>query len=249
MAIIPPGAFGGSGDEQAPAPSFGVLLVRVDGDVTHESVVEALTSARFTGWVSPEVPVEGDDPGDAPVPVWTVAVPETPLGHVAGERTTLHELAASLAATLDGDAIAMVNRREQLLTLTADRAGERWVDYVSDAHLARPDDEFAWGPEGAYGAGALARLCGRPEAEESVYELLSEDEGDDVNESERIVALGRLLGWPHWLVSVGGLPKRVFRGPDVKDFLRLRAGATGIGGRVKGRLTKVKRRSDLTQGG
>ncbi|WP_454300828.1 hypothetical protein [Salana multivorans] len=263
--ILPPGTFN-DGDRE-PAPSYGALLVARSEEVTQEAVLEALSAARFTGWVSPALDVleiveasefavglaagrtesskekEAVEPGEGVA--WTVAVPETPLGHVAGDKTTLRELAASIAETLGTAAIAVLVRKEELLTVSGHVKAETWVSYASDAHILRPDDEFAWGPEGAHGAGALSRMSGHPEAEEAVYEILSEDEGEDFNESERVLGLGRLLGWPQWLVSVSGLPKRLLRGPAPEDFVRLRAGATGFGSRTKSRLTKVKRRSVL----
>lgn len=266
--ILPAGTFGDN-DDRTPPPSYGALLIARTGDVTQDAIVEALSEARFTGWVSPpldavgvvvvnefavglaaaakeaveEARNQGVEPGEGVA--WTVAVPETPLGHVAGDKTTLRELAGAIAQTLATRTATVLVRRESLLTLTGHVDGETWVNYASDAHQVRPEDEFAWGPEGAHGAGALARLSGHPEAEKAVYELLSANEGEDFNESERVVGLARLLGWPQWLVSVGGLPKRLLRGPDPDEFVRLRAGATGFGSRTKSRLTKVKRRSVL----
>lgn len=129
--ILPPGTFN-DGDRE-PAPSYGALLVARSEEVTQEAVLEALSAARFTGWVSPALDVleiveasefavglaagrtesskekEAVEPGEGVA--WTVAVPETPLGHVAGDKTTLRELAASIAETLGTAAIAVLVRK------------------------------------------------------------------------------------------------------------------------------------------
>ncbi|TNU74689.1 hypothetical protein FH969_07605 [Miniimonas arenae] len=254
-------------DGRAVGPSYGLVLTRGARD----AVLESLSVARFSGWVSPAP--TGEEP-------WTVAVAEDPLGHVASERRTLSELARDLARDLapgsgspddaspehvpDGEresaetlapegasgrpeVICAVVRAETLLTIAAFDGEQQLVDYLSDAHAARPGDEFAWGPEGAHGGRALARLSGRPDAGEDAVELLGEELGESENESERIMALARLLGWPEWLVAVVGLPKRVAGGPPVEDWQRLRAGRSGLTGRLAARAARTVRRRDLTE--
>lgn len=221
-------------------PSYGAILVAAPPD----EVLAAAQEARFTGWLTP------------PAGEWVVLAPENPLGHAAGERRTAHDLAEHLAATLATRAICAVVRREELLTLTAYDGETQVLDYLSDAQVARPGDEFAWGPEGVHGAEALTRLClgeaetvavprGKSSADR-VRDVLAEESGEDENESERLMALARLLGWPEWLVALPGLPKRIASGPA--DLVRLRSGATGLAGRLKDRGARMKRRTDLTQG-
>ncbi|PFG18582.1 hypothetical protein [Serinibacter salmoneus] len=224
LPIMPTGSAGA-------APSLGVLLCEAEPS----AVVETLGSFGFTGWVSPRVGR------------WCVAVPEHPLGHVAAKRRDLLATGAATGAALGAPAIAVAIRREELMYLTAHDGEAALVDYVSDAQLARPGDEFAYGPEGAHGGEALARLSGLPEAGGEAAAILSEEYGESESESERLVRLARLLDWPTWLVAVNGLAKRRMSiGPEPKEFVRLRAGRTGIGGMALNRVIKVARRSDLT---
>lgn len=212
-------------------PSYGVLLTSAGT----EEVVSALAAARFTGWVAP-----GQDG-------WCVAIAEHPLGMVAAGRRGLPALAADLSGVLGTATIAVVIRRERLLTLTAYDGGAALVSYLSDAQQARPGDEFAWGPQGAGGGHQLARLCGVPGHGEETVEVLAEEHGEDENESERLMALARILGWPRWLVAVPGLPRRLSGGPAVGSLVRLRAGRRGLAGVITGRATQVVRRTDLTE--
>lgn len=213
------------------APSLGVLLCATEQD----EAVTALGALGFTGWVSPR--------RDR----WTVAVPEHPVGHVAAKRRDLLAVGAAAAAASGAATVAIAIRREELMYLVAHDGEARLVDYVSDAQLARPGDEYAFGPEGAHGGEALARLSGHPEKGAEAVAILGEEYTESESESERLVKLGRLLDWPTWLVAVNGLAKRRMSiGPEPKEFVRLRAGRTGLGGMALNRVIKVARREDLT---
>lgn len=223
MPMLPPPA---PDDEQTDGPSYGVLLV----DAERQPTLDALTAERFSGWAGPRVQR------------WTVCVAHDPVGAVAAGRQDLLSLGERLTELLDTVVVGLVVRRERLLLLRATAPDSPGVDYVSDATQARPDDDTAWGPEGAEGGSVLAELSGVPGAADEVVELLAEELGESENESERLMALARLLGWPDWLVAVAGLPKRVAGGPDTSEFTRLRVGRSGLGGVVISRSTQVVRR-------
>lgn len=114
------------------APSLGVLLCATEQD----EAVTALGALGFTGWVSPRRAR------------WTVAVPEHPVGHVAAKRRDLLAVGAAAAAASGAATVAIAIRREELMYLVAHDGEARLVDYVSDAQLARPGDEYAFGPRG-----------------------------------------------------------------------------------------------------
>lgn len=208
--------------------TYAVLLTRADRD----ALVAALTAERFSGWVGP---VEDG---------WVVAVPETPLGHVAARRQHVEDLTVTLAAALAAPVVTVLVTRDELMELWA-WDGEREVAaYLSDPAKADPEDETAmWsGPRGVHAAPALAALCGRPDARDDLGELLGEELGESEQESERLMAVARLLGWPEWLVAVDSLPRRVPGGPDASAFLRLRVGRTGPAGVLAARAARVVRR-------
>ncbi|TGY78004.1 hypothetical protein, partial [Cellulomonas shaoxiangyii] len=207
--------------------TYAVVLTRAGRD----AVLAALTAERFSGWVGP-----ADE--------WVVVVPQTPLGHVAARRQHVEELGRTLSLAVGAPVVVVVVTRDELLQLWAWDGATLVAEYVSDPSVADPDDETAaWsGPTGAHRAPALAALAGRPDAAEEVGELLGEELGESEQESERLVALARLLGWPDWLVAVDSLPRRVPGGPDADAFQRLRVGRTGAAGVLAARAARVVRR-------
>lgn len=228
------------GETEVGGPSgltYAVLVTRL----AHDELLEILTSERFSGWVAPT------EDG------WTVAVPESPLGHVASHRRRLPELAEAISDRTDAVVASVVVVKDELLRLWAGRGGAQLVDYVSDPSVGAQDaplelDPFgnpvgiSDGPVGAHGASALARAADRAQAADELQELLAERLGESENESERLQAAARLLGWPSWLVAVDSLPRRVPGGPDASAFTRLRAGRGGIGGIAAAQAARVVRR-------
>lgn len=208
--------------------TYAALLARAD----REAVVDVLAAERFSGWVGPV------DAG------WVVAVPETALGHVAARRQHVEEVAGTLSSALGAPVVVVIVTRDELLQLWAWDGAAVVAEYVSDPSVADPDDETAaWsGPTGVHQAPALAALAGRPGAADRVGELLGEELGESEHESERLMSLARLLGWPEWLVAVDSLPRRVPGGPDADAFVRLRAGRTGAAGLLAARAARVVRR-------
>ncbi|OZB48288.1 MAG: hypothetical protein B7X40_07530 [Cellulomonas sp. 14-74-6] len=217
--------------------TYAVLVTRL----AHDELLEILTAERFSGWVGPT------EDG------WTVAVPESPLGHVASHRRRLPELAEAISDRTDAVVASVVVVKDALLRLWAGRGGGQLVDYVSDPSVGAEDvplelDPFgnpvgiSDGPVGAHGASALARAADRAQAADELQELLAERLGESENESERLQAAARLLGWPSWLVAVDSLPRRVPGGPDASAFTRLRAGRGGIGGIAAAQAARVVRR-------
>ena len=217
--------------------TYGLLLVRLP----RGAVLERLAAERFSGWVGPA------EDG------WTVAVAEAPLGHVAAHRRRLRQLAEAIADEEGALVASVVVVKDEALQLWAARGDAQLIDYVSDPSVGAEEaplklDPFgnpvgiADGPVGAHGAPALARAVDRPDVAEDLQVLLAEQLGESENESERLQALARLLGWPSWLVAVDSLPRRIPGGPDASAFARLRAGRTGIGGIAAGRAARVVRR-------
>jgi len=161
--------------------TYAVLVTRL----AHDELLEILTSERFSGWVAPT------EDG------WTVAVPESPVGHVASRRRRLPELAEAISDRTDAVVASVVVVKDELLRLWAGRGGAQLVDYVSDPSVGAEDaplelDPFgnpvgiSDGPVGAHGASALARAADRAQAADELQELLSERLGESENESERL---------------------------------------------------------------
>lgn len=208
--------------------TYGLLLVRAARD----DVLRVLVRERFSGWVGPAQ--DG----------WVVAVADRPRGHVAARRRYLPDVGELVSGDLHAVVVTVVVARDLLLQVWAHDDGAEVVTYLSDAHLAFPDDEDAFGPQSAHGARTLAALAGRPDAGDELTTLLSDERGESDAESERLMAVCRLLGWPQWLVAVDSLPRRVPGGPDADAFTRLRAGRTGVGGLLAARAAAVVRRDE-----
>jgi len=208
--------------------TYAALLVRAE----RSDALAALARERFSGWVGPH------EDG------WVVAVPEHPRGHVAAHRRRVGDLAAVVAQDLGTAAVAVLVQGDRLLRLWASAGAVPVTDYVSDAHVAYPHDDEAYGTEGLEGVRGLATLTRHAEAADDLTALLAEELGESESESERLMAVCRLLGWPQWLVAVDSLPRRVPGGPGAEAFTRLRAGRTGVGGLLAARAAAVVRRSE-----
>lgn len=202
--------------------SYGAIIAP-DGADASARVDRVLRDIRFSGWIAP--PADGvivvvGDPGD---------------GVVADDRRGIIEAAGQLAAVIRGPVLAVRVRGDRQLSLVAWSSAEEVVRYCSDpSREPGADPEVLTDPIGAEGAGVLADLWHRPDAEEKLGELLEEElDPDSVNESERLGIVLRLLGLPTWIVSAGALPRAMPRGPAVSELTRLRAGATGIAGRSR----------------
>lgn len=204
-----------------------------------EEILATLSRERFTGWVGPHA--DG----------WCIAVPEAPLGHVARGRQRVEDVAQVLAADSETPVVVVLVEADAVLRLWADTREGELLEYVSD--VSSPDDEWTLdpfgnptpppdGPSGAERAGALAGALGRPQVADELVELLLEDLGESMSESERLERAAGLLGLPRWLVSVGSLPGDVPGGPGRREFTRLQAGRGGAAGVALERASRVVRR-------
>ncbi len=216
------------GLDETVGPTYAALLVRA----AREDLLRTLARERFSGWVGPAQ--DG----------WVVAVPDRPTGHVAARRRRVPDLAALVAADLHARVVTVLVVRDALLRLWAHDGDDAVVDYLSDAHVAFPDDDEAYGVRGLEHVRALATLADAPAAADELTELLAEELGESESESERLMTVSRLLGWPVWLVAVDSLPRRPPGGPDADAFARLRAGRTGVGGLLAARAAALVRRDD-----
>jgi len=211
--------------------SYAAILVRVDPPAAaRQQVLDALHSVRFTGWLGPE------EQG------WVVAVAERGAGTVAAHRRGVLGVAEDLAGRLGVPLVAVRVAGDRQLALSVWADGAEVGRYVSDPSYGLDDDTLPE-PLGAEHAAAFAAAAGQPEAADDLAELLAEDlDPDSVIESERLGGVLRLLGLPSWLVAVSSLPRDIPTGPRAAELTRLRAGATGVGGRVRGRFAEVVRR-------
>jgi hypothetical protein len=234
-------AFVVPGNDRFVGMSYGALLTRLDRD----ALVDALAARRFTGWVSPACP--------GAFASWTVAVPEWPLGHVAAHRMRLEDLAGDLGDAVPDTVVAVLVDRDRSLTIAALADGAVVLDYQSNPQADDDEpigiDDFGNpigapdGPVGAERAPALARAAGASEAGNALRAELIGKLNDSESESERLLRVVRVLGWPEWVVSAGSLPRRPPGGPEASEFVRLRAGRTGLAGMLARQGTKVVRRS------
>jgi hypothetical protein len=193
-------------------------------------VQTALREVRFSGWLAP------------PEAGWVVAVAASGAGTVASGRRGVVGVADWLASRLAGPVLALRVLADRQLLLAVWAGGEEVGRYVSDPSYGLDDDTLPE-PLGAEHAAAFAAAFGHPDIADDLNELLAEElDPDSVIESERLGGVLRLLGLPSWLVAVSSLPRDIPTGPRAAELTRLRAGATGVGGRVRGRFAEVVRR-------
>jgi hypothetical protein len=232
----PLGGLGGDVTGQS-GHTYAGVVVRLDGapagrPCTRPGVLAALREVRFSGWLAPP---EGG---------WLVAVAASGDGTVAAGRRGVVGVGEWLADRLGATvlAIRVLDDRQLLLALWADR--EEIGRYVSDpSHGQEPGGGVLPDPLGVEHAVGLAAACGRPEAADELAELLAEElDPDSVFESERLLAVLRLLGLPEWLVAVSSLPRDVPTGPRAAEMTRLGAGVPGLLGRLRGRAVDLVRR-------
>lgn len=205
-----------------------------------ERLLEELAELRFTGYVGPQ---EGD---------WVLAISGNPLGKVAGQKRRIVDVAREIAATLGVVTLAAEVERDTRLRLHAFDGDAALPPYDSAPPEEEPGeialDEFGMPvvAEGLYvdNDDVAAALLTTFEAEDddgALAELLNENLGEDVFESERLVAILRILGLPTWIVSSDSLPKRVPGGPDKDEVTRLGAGKPGVKGMVADAIRKPVR--------
>jgi hypothetical protein len=226
VRVVYPVAAGG-GSAGGPA---GYTYAAVVARGTAEEVQTALRAVRFSGWLAP------------PEAGWVVAVAASGVGTVASDRRGVLGVGEWLASRLAGPVLALrvVADRQLLLAIWA--GGEEVGRYVSDPSYGLDDDTLP-DPLGTEHAAAFAAAFGHPDIADDLAELLAEDlDPDSVIESERLGGVLRLLGLPSWLVAVSSLPRDIPTGPRAAELTRLGAGATGFGGRVRGRVADVARR-------
>jgi len=193
-------------------------------------VQTALREVRFSGWLAP------------PEAGWVVAVAASGAGTVASGRRGVVGVADWLASRLAGPVLALRVLADRQLLLAVWAGGEEVGRYVSDPSYGLDDDTLPE-PLGAEHAAAFAAAFGHSDIADDLGELLAEElDPDSVIESERLGGVLRLLGLPSWLVAVSSLPRDIPTGPRAAELTRLRAGATGVGGRVRGRFAEVVRR-------
>ncbi|GAA2009138.1 hypothetical protein [Microbacterium ulmi] len=209
------------GEEASGGYSYGAALFR--GDVAAlPGVLALLRGIRFSGWIAPQR--DG----------WTVVLGDPGDGVVARDRRGVIEVGALIADELGMPVLAARVRGDRQLSIVGWRGPEEIGRYCSDpANEPGADDDVLAEPFGSEHAEAIAHLWGRADAAEELAELLEEDlDPDSVFESERLGSVLRLLGMPRWIVGAGELPRDIPTGPRARELVRLRAGRTGLAGRL-----------------
>lgn len=211
--------------------SYGAVFVRAD-ETTVDAVVEAVRALAFTGWIAP--PRDG----------WIVVLGDPGDGVVAIGRRGIVEVGAALAATLTVAAIAMRVRRDRQLGIVAWQGSGELGRYCSDpSQEPQSDDDVISEPVGAESAVDFAELCGRAEVAEKLIEVLDEElDSDSVFESERLIAVLRMLELPSWLVASAALPRDIPTGPRADELTRLRDGRPGVAGVARNAFVRRVRR-------
>jgi hypothetical protein len=173
-----------------------------------------------------------------------VALGDPGDGVVAAGKRGIVEVAALLAGSLDTSGVAVRVRRDHQLALVAWRGTEEIGRYCSDpSREPKADDQVMSEPYGAEHAEGFAELLDRPEMGEDLAAVLDEElDFESVSESERLARVLDLLGLPRWLVAAASLPRDIPTGPKARDLIRLRGGATGMAGRVRGAAIRPYRR-------
>lgn len=219
--------------------SYSGVYVGADRD----RLIAALGDLRFTGFVGPQEER------------WVLAVAGNPLGKVATKKRRIADVARDVAAALETVTLAVEVDKDARLRLHGFDGEDALPAYDS-----RPPDEDGavagqltlddFGnpvmSEGAFvdtdsiAAGLLATFEAS-DPEDALADLLADDLGEDISESERLTGVLRLLGLPTWLVAADSLPKRVPGGPEREQVTRLGAGKPGVSGRLAEVLTKPTR--------
>jgi hypothetical protein len=226
VQVVYPVAAGGGSAGGPVGYTYAVVVVRASSD----EVLTALREVRFSGWLAP------------PEAGWVVAVAASGAGTVASDRRGVVGVADWVASRLAGPALAIRVVADRQLLLAVWTGGEEVGRYVSDPSYGRDDDTLPE-PLGTEHAAAFAAAFGHPDVADDLAELLADElDPDSVIESERLGGVLRLLGLPSWLVAVPSLPRDVPTGPRAAELTRLGAGATGVRGRMRGRVAEVVRR-------
>lgn len=217
-------------DGGASGESYGAVLLPAQEEAAPE-VLAALRGIRFTGWIAP--------PGQK----WLVVLGDPGDGVVANGRRGIIDVAAVLAGAR-GTALAVLVRRDRQLAIVAWRGGVEVGRYCSDpSQDPGADDEVMSDPLGAHFAGRFAEVCSRGEEAAKLTELLEEElDTESVFESERLVAVLRMLDLPSWLVAAGALPRNIPTGPRATELTHLRAGAHGFPGVMRNWFVRPVRR-------
>ena len=228
---LPPPTASSADDDGAQGHTYGAAIIPADG-ITSSEALAALRGIGFSGWVAP--PRDG----------WLVVIGDPGGGVVADGRRGVIEVAALLAQEVPGPMLAVRVRRDRQLALVAWRAGEEVARYCSDASREPgADEDVLTEPIGAEHGVTLAELWNQPDAVEPLTQLLEDElDSDSVYESERLGRMLRMLGLPAWLVAAGSLPRAMPTGPRPSEFVRLRAGRTGVEGRLLGAIIRRVRR-------
>ncbi len=205
--------------------SYSGVFVRTD----RERVLAELAALRFSGYVGPQ---EED---------WVVAIAGNPLAKVAGGKRRIDDVARDLASTLEVVTLAAeVDRDTRLRLWTFD--GDDALPVFDSAPPEADGGGFALDDfgnpvmsDGAFVdvdmiAASMLATFAVDDPDDRLSDTLGEDLGEDTSESERLVAVLRILGLPTWIVSSDSLPRRVPGGPDRSEVTRLGAGRQGVSG-------------------
>jgi len=225
---FPPGG-GAPAASEPQGETYGAVVLAA-GEETLPDVLTALRGIRFSGWIAP--PRDG----------WVVVLGDPGDGVVADDRRGVIEVGAALAEQ-HGRVLAVRVRGDRQLGIVAWRDGDEVGRYCSDPSREPDADEVLDQPVGAEIAESLAQLWNRADAADALAELLEEElDPESVYESERLRSILRLLALPAWVVAAGALPHDIPTGPRAAEMTRLRAGATGYGGRTLAPAVRVLRR-------
>jgi hypothetical protein len=214
-------------DRRAVEYSYAGLLVRAD----RAELLDVVATAGFSGYVGPQ---EAD---------WVLLVPARFQVAAGAGAADLETLGGDLARHFGRPGFTVSVHRDRVLRLVLSGTTRELGRYVSNpAYGADEDDEILPDPQGVEHAAAFAAAGGVPELAEDLAEVLGEilDE-DEQTESERLSTVLRLLGLPRWLVAVDQLPKDVPGGPPTAQLTRLFRGRTGLTGRVRSWLPRLRR--------
>jgi hypothetical protein len=227
---LPPVSGMSPGGSEPEGDSYGAIVIAV-GDQPSDNVAQTLRGIRFSGWIAP------------PHGGWHVVLGDPGAGVVASGRRGVIEVAALLAES-SPTVLAVRVRRDRQLAIVAWRAAIEVGRYCSDPSQDHDDDgDVVPDPLGAEYAARFAAACERAEVAEALEEVLAEElDTESVFESERLRTVLRMLRLPSWLVAIGALPSDIPTGPRARELTRLRAGASGMAGVVRGGVVARLRR-------